>query len=144
MAKDDMTAEFADLMKQTQALMAWAPMLTPQMEQFWKAQDDILEEAEAFSKAWYERRHDAARSALKAVRKLNGSDMTPMNVMQSMAEWHRHSLERLSEDMQGMMGLCARCAGRIASAETIAAEKALKETAKQSKAATATSKATPV
>ena len=144
MAKDDMTADFTDLMKQTQAMMALTPMLTPQMEQFWKAQDDMLEDAEAFSKAWYARRHDAARSALKAVRKLNGSGMTPMSVMQEMAEWHRHSLERLTEDMQHMMSLCARCAGRIATAETLAAEKTLEETTKQSKAATATSKATPV
>lgn len=144
MAKDDMTSGFADLMKQTQGMMAWTPMLTPQMEQFWKAQEDMLEDAEAFSKAWYARRHDATRSALKAVRKLNGSGVTPMSVMHEMADWQRHSLERLSEDMQHLMGLCARCAGRIASAETIAAEKALKETAKQGKAATATSMATPV
>ena len=42
------------------------------MEQFWKAQDAILEETEAFSKAWFERRHEATRQAVEAVHKLNG------------------------------------------------------------------------
>lgn len=144
MAKTDLTPRLADLFKQTQGLMALNPMIAPQMEQFWKAQDGLLEEAEAFSKAWFARRHDAARSALRAVRKLNGDSTNPMALMQELAEWQRHSVERLTEDMQHWMSICARCAGRVASAETLAAEEGLDETAKKAKSATSTGHATPV
>lgn len=144
MGKDELTPRFADLVKQTQGLMAMNPLLAPQMEQFWHAQEGMLDEGEAFSKAWYARRHEAARSALKLVRKFNGTRSNPMATLQDMADWQRHSLERLTEDMQHWMSLCARCAGRFASAESIAAEEALEETAKRTKAATSTGHATPV
>lgn len=144
MAKDDLTPRFADLVKQAQGLMAMNPMIAPQMEQFWKAQDGLLDEAEAFSREWYARRHDAARSALRTVRKLDGDSTNPMALMQEMAEWQRHSFQRLTEDMQHWMSMCARCAGRVASAETLAAEVGFDETAKKTKAATSTGHATPV
>lgn len=144
MGKDELTPRFAELVKQTQGLLAMNPMLAPQMEQFWKAQNGLLDESEAFSKAWYTRRREAAQSALKLVRKLNGTRTNPMTTVQDLADWQRHSVERLTEDMQHWMSMCARCAGRFASAETLAAEEALEETAKRTKAATTTSHATPV
>lgn len=129
---------FTDMMKQAQGVLAAGPMLAPQMEQAWKAQDGLLEEAEAFTKGWYERRHEAAQSALDTVRQMNGG-ADPAGAMQALAEWQRHSLERMAEDVQQWMDMCTRCAGHLASAEKKAAERTLEEASRQ--AASAASKA---
>ena len=49
-----------DLLEQAQGMVALNPAIGPQMEEFWKAQDGIIEETEAFYRAWFERRHAAA------------------------------------------------------------------------------------
>ena len=56
MAKSDDTA-LTDLMKQTQAAVTLNPMVRPQIEQFWQAQEKMLQEAQAFTEHWFERRH---------------------------------------------------------------------------------------
>lgn len=71
-AKTDDSA-IADLIKQTQGAVALNPILGPQIEQFWQAQEKMLQEAEAFTKHWFERRHSAAKSALKAVENVTNS-----------------------------------------------------------------------
>ena len=96
------------------------------MEQFWKAQDAILEETEAFSKAWFERRHEATRQAVEAVRKLNGEGgggADPTAAMRAMAEWQQGSLRRMAQDMQEWVELCSRCAARVTDAEVEAGKK---------------------
>jgi len=106
-------SDVSDMMKKTQEIFATVPAMAPQMEQFWKAQDGILEEVEDFSKAWFERRHEAARSALDAVRKANGNGTDPAAAMEAITDWQRHSMERMTEDMRQWMELWSRCAGRM-------------------------------
>lgn len=144
MPKKDLTPRVTDMMKQMQGMMAFNPTWAPQCEQFWRAQAGVLDEAEAFSRAWFTRRHEAIRSALQIVREMNGKTPEPATTLQAMSEWQRHSFERMAEDLEHWMSLCAHCAGRIATAESEAAEDILQETEKRTKAMTSTRHATPV
>jgi len=132
------------MMKQAQGMLAANPVMAPQMEQVWKAQEGLLDETEAFTKAWYDRRHEAARSALETVRKINGDGADPAAAMQAITDWQRHSIERMTEDIQQFTEMCSRCVGRIASAETQAAEDALEEIGERTKSAAGKKHATPV
>ncbi|KPQ16164.1 MAG: hypothetical protein HLUCCO18_09430 [Rhodobacteraceae bacterium HLUCCO18] len=130
-----------DLMERTRGLFAAAPLNEPQMEQFWKAQDAILEETEAFSKAWFERRHEATRQAVEAVHKLNGEGgggADPTAAMRAMAEWQQGSLRRMAQDMQEWVELCSRCAARVTDAEVEAGKKGAEKLAKSAKSKHAT------
>ena len=132
------------MMKRTQGMLAVSPLMAPQMEQVWKAQEGLLDETEAFTRAWFDRRHEAARSALETVRKINGNGSDPAAAMQAITDWQRHSIERMTEDIQQFAEMCSRCVGRIASAETRAAEETLEEIGERTKTAAARKHATPV
>lgn len=140
----DESQKVGDLMEQMQGMLALNPAIGPRMEEFWKTQDRILEEAEAFSKAWFERRHDAARTALEAVRKANGNGSDPSAAMQAMVEWQQQSFRRMAEDMQEWIELCSHCAARMTQAEIEAGKDGADDTAKRAKSAAGTTKATPV
>lgn len=73
----DESQKVGDLMKQIQGMLALNPEIGPRMEGFWKTQDGILEETEAFSKAWFERRHDAARTAPRRFASRTATGPTP-------------------------------------------------------------------
>jgi hypothetical protein len=144
MAQKETPKAFGDLMSQARGMLAVNPMIAPQMEQFWKAQDEVLEEAEAYSKAWFERRHDAAQSALETVRKVgsNGADLAA--AMQAMVEWQQHSFQRMAQDMQQWVDLCTRCAARVSDAEMEAGKESLEEVEKRTKSTAKQKHATPV
>ncbi|WP_093026714.1 hypothetical protein [Ruegeria marina] len=131
-------------MEQARGMMAVNPAIAPQMEHFWKAQDRILSETEAFSKAWFKRRHEAAQSALDAVRKLNGDAADPSAAIRAMADWQQNSFKRVAEDMQQWVELCANCTGRMAEAEAEAGKEGAEEVAKRTKSAANTKHSTPV
>lgn len=143
MATDQKTS-FTDVMEQARGMMAANPILGPQMEQFWKAQDGILQEGEAFSKAWFQRRHEAAQSALEAVRDVKGNGADPSAAMRTMIDWQQHSFQRIADDMQQWVELCSRCAGRMTSAEMEAGKEGVEEVAKRAKSTAKTRHATPV
>ena len=75
---------------------------------------------------------------------MNGKTPEPAAALQAISEWQRHSFERMAEDLQHWMSLCAHCDGRIVTAESEAAEDILHETEKRTKAITQTRHATPV
>lgn len=141
---NDPKTSLTDVVAQARAMMATNPMLAPQMEQFWKAQDGILKEAETFSEAWFQRRHEAAKTALEAVRDMNGNGTDPSAAMRTMMDWQQHSFQRLADDMQQWVELCSRCAGRMTSAEVEAGKEGVEEVAKRAKSTTKTKHATPV
>ena len=138
------STQIGDMMDQARAMMAASPAIAPQMEQFWMAQDQVLSEAEAFSKAWFARRHAATRSALEALRKGDGARPDPARTMQMALDWQRHSMERLAEDMQQWLTLCARCAGHIADAEIEAGKEGADQLVKQVASTTPVKHATPL
>lgn len=144
MAKPSAPPPLVDTTKQALEMLTLNPMLAPQIEHFWKAQQGLLTEIEAFSKAWFAHRQDAAQSALTAIQGMDGTRADPGTGLEVMTQWQRDTLERMAADMQCWMRLCAGCAGQMIRAETHAAEDAMAETAKRTKAATDTEHATPV
>ena len=143
MATDPKTP-LTDIMDQARGMLATNPMLAPQMEQFWKAQEDVLKEARTFSEAWFQRRQEAAQSALDAVRDINGNGADPSMAMSAIIDWQQHSFQRLTEDMQQWVDLCTRCAGCMTSAEVEAGKQGAKKLAKRAKSNAKTKHATPV
>lgn len=144
MAQKDSTTAFNDMISQARGMFVVNPMVAPQVEQFWKAQDGLLKEAEAYSRAWFERRHDAAQSALEAVRKVSGNGADPAAATQTLVEWQQHSFQRMAEDMQQWVDLCSRCATRLTDAEMAAGKKGLEEAGKRAGSAAKSQRATPV
>jgi len=140
----DSTTTANNLLERARSLLAANPVIGPQVEQFWKAQDSILKESEAFSKAWFDRRHKAARSAINAMRKISGDGADPSAAMRAIMDWQQGSFQRLADDTQEWVALCARCTGRMADAEAEAGKRSVQEVAKRAKSATVTKHATPV
>ena len=143
MAKKD-TNPLADMMQQARGMLVVNPMIAPQQEHFWKAQDRILDETEAYAKAWFARRHEATQSALETMQNIHGNGTDPSGALQAMADWQQGSLKRLTEDMQQWVELCTTCAGRIAEAEVEAGKEGADELARRSKSVAKTKHATPV
>ena len=143
MAKSDDTS-LVDLMKQRQAAVTLTPMLRPQIEQFWQAQEKMLREAQAFTEHWFERRHDATKTAIKAVENVTNGGSDPSEALKSMSDWQRHSVERVMEDFREWAHLCTRCAGHVTTAEVEAEKEGLEKAAKLVKSASTTKHATPV
>ncbi|SDZ60029.1 Phasin protein [Jannaschia faecimaris] len=143
MAKADDSA-LTELMKQTQAAVTLNPMLRPQIDQYWQMQEKMLREAEAFTKHWFERRHTATETALKASKDAMSGGSDPTDALKTMSDWQQHSMERLVEDFREWVELCSRCAGHVTRAEVEAEVDGLKRTAKQVAASTNTKHSTPV
>jgi hypothetical protein len=113
------TRPLEDLMKQAQGMLAVNPMIVPQLEQLLKAQDTILDEAERFTRAWFERRHAAMRSALDVAREASGNGSAgSTSALQAMSDWQRGSTERMTEDVRCWLEFCTRCTGHFAAGET--------------------------
>jgi hypothetical protein len=100
----------------------------PQIACFWRMQDGLLHEAEAFCTSWFERRHEATRSALEAVTTMKMGD--PAGAMRAIADWQLHSAQRLSEDARECWSMMSRCAGSAVRQEVEAAEEVAEQSAK--------------
>ncbi len=134
-----------DMLKQTREFMSLNPMLAPQMEHFWEAQDAILSETEDFAKHWFERRHIATRSALHTARNLMGNGSSdPAGAMKELANWQQHSAQRIAEDFKEWFELCSTCTGLLTSAEQEASSETLDTVKKRTAAVTRKEKCTPV
>ncbi len=146
--KDDTTkttALFSDILKSTQSAMSMNPVLAPQIEEFWNAQEQMLNEAEVYTRHWFERRHEATRTALDTARKATtDGNGDPTTAMQAMMEWQRHSVERLAEDAREWFEMVSRCAGQVTEGEVEAVGETIKEATETAKKVGKTSKTTPV
>jgi hypothetical protein len=130
------TTSPGDRVTQDAAMPAASPMIAPQLEQFWKAQDSILREAERYARAWFERRHAATRSALDVARDATGNGGTgPVSALQAISDWQRRSAERMAEDIQDWAEFCARCSGHVVTAGTGAARDSLQAAEERATAA---------
>lgn len=136
---------FDDAIKQTKDMVAMNPVAAPQLEQFWRAQDCMLDAAETFSHGWFQRRHEAAKAAIDVARLIGGSGgARPDAAARALTEWQRDSAERLAEDMQGWIEFCTRCAGHMSEAQIEAGKEGLETVEKRAGAATKLRHATPV
>lgn len=134
---NDSPANFLSL---TQAMFTANPLMGPQAQHFWKVQDQFLKEAESFTSAWFKRRHDATRSAMDAASNIEDDKLLePGHIMQVMADWQNHSMERLSDDAKEYNDMMTRCMDSLVYNEIEAA----KETVKKSKRTSRQKDATP-
>lgn len=145
MTKKKSTAElpehFSNVFKSMQSAMSANPLVAPQAEHFWHTQEQLLEAAETFTRSWFDRRHEATRTAMIAARRAAEKEASnPNEALQTVAEWQRHSMERMVEDAREWLDMITRCASIAAVSEVEAAEDVLKETQK----ATKTAKSEPV
>ncbi len=119
-------------------------LMEPQMKQFWKAQEKILNEAEAFARNWFARRHEAALGALKACEQAaEANPADAVGAVQAFRDWQAHSAERMAEDMREWAELWARCAGHLVNSEVGAGAETLEELQRET-AELHTKHATPV
>ncbi len=127
---------FADMFKTMQGTMVSNPLFTPQAEHFWQTQEHLLEASEAFTRSWFERRHEATRTAMIAARKAATKDAgNPGEAMQSIAEWQRHSMERMVEDAREWLDMMTQCARYVSKGEVEAVEEVLDGAKKATKPA---------
>ncbi|WP_171103496.1 MULTISPECIES: phasin family protein [unclassified Ruegeria] len=138
-------ATLVDIFKQMQPPTAGNAAFGAQIEQFWDAQEKMLEETEAFAQHWFERRHMAVRTALQAARNVSSANPSdPSEALKSIAEWQRHSSERLVADAQEWFETVARCAAYVAETEAEAVEKTVEDISTATKSAGKSSKSEPV
>lgn len=144
-AKDRIPGVFADALKPLQGAMLINPLLKPQVEQFWNVQENILDEAEAFARHWFERRHEAARTALDAARTaVSGDSMGPAAAIEAFSEWQRQSAERIAEDGREWLGMMSRCACYAGETEAQAVEDTAGEALRITRQATRPAQSEPV
>ena len=103
-------------------------LVAPQMKQFWKAQEKIPAEAEAFAHHWFARRHAATKSALKACEAAAEANPTDaVAALQAFRDWQAQSAERMSEDVREWIDMLGRCAGHVMTGEVTAGAETLEE-----------------
>ncbi|MEW2915069.1 phasin family protein [Leisingera sp. JC11] len=125
--------------------MLFNPMYKPQVEQFWNVQEKILDEAEEFTRHWFERRHEAARTALDAARTVVSADPSrPADAFEAFTEWQRHSAERIAEDGREWFGMMSRCARYASETEAEAVGEAAGEAAEITRKAVKRAQSDPV
>ncbi len=136
---------FTDVLRSMQGMMSANPLIAPQVEQFWNAQDKLLDEAEEYSRHWFRRRHEAARTALEAARETTSGDrIEPAKAMNTMTEWQRHSIERMVEDAREWFEMVTRCAQYVSDAEAEAIGENVEAASKAGRKAAKPTKSSPV
>ncbi|MCE8515429.1 phasin family protein [Ruegeria pomeroyi] len=149
MAKTDTTkitpASFTEVLKSMQGPVSMTSLVQPQLEQFWDAQEKLLAESERFTRHWFERRHEAIRTALDAARSATAADPSnPAEAMETVMDWQRHSVERMVEDAREWFDTVSRCADYVTKTEAEAVEETLGEARDIARKATKSAKSEPV
>lgn len=136
---------FAEALKPLQSTMLFNPVFKPQVEQFWDVQEKLLDEAEEFTRHWFQRRHEAARTALDAARTaVSGDPAGPAAAIEAFSEWQRHSAERIAEDGREWLEMMSRCASYARETEAEAVGEAAGEAVKITKKAVKPAQSDPV
>lgn len=139
------TAQFAKLFQNMQATVPVNKLMEPQIEQFWDAQDKILNETQRFMMHWFARRHEAIRSGLNAARAATAEKQSdPAAVMTVMMDWQKHSAERLAEDARDWFETMSRCAEYVVKTEKAVLDETMSEAADVARKATRSAKSEPV
>lgn len=112
MAKDQARSDIIDLARRTHAIFDFNRTASPQLKSIVQVQESLTEELGRFAQNWFQRRHEAAETAFKALHEINAKAKDdPAAAVQAITEWQRGSFERLSADLQDWTTLCMRCAG---------------------------------
>ena len=128
-----------------QGLTLVAPLIAPQIEQFWDTQEKVLDETQRFTQHWFERRHEAVRSSLDTARNVTSGALTnPMSVMTLMSEWQKHSAERMAEDAREWFETMSRCAEYAINTEKATLDETMTGAADLARKVTKSAKSEPV
>ncbi|HYA30675.1 MAG TPA: hypothetical protein VEI95_17800 [Acidobacteriota bacterium] len=76
---------------------AFSSALRENARHFWENQDKILDNMQAFTNAWFERRHVGAHSASEACERMCGTE-TAVDLAQAYQDWVRGAFERIMAD----------------------------------------------
>ncbi len=115
--------------------------LAPQIKHALQAQENVLDEIEKFTTAWFQRREVATRSMIEAGRRIISEGQSdPASALKELAAWQTNSMGRMAEDAKACSEMITQCAGAVVTNEVEAAE----ETVEYTNKATTTSKSTPV
>lgn len=106
---NDMSNPMSDFMLDPAGVASMGALAMTETEKFWKAQSDILSEMENYMTGWVARRQTALTTAMEAASDMMGATSDPLAPVHAMAEWQRHSAERLTEDMRLFNDLMASC-----------------------------------
>ena len=96
--KNDQNSNGFEAMQQ--AFGAFAPLraaLGENSANYWRNQDKILDSMQEFARGWFERRHEAAKSALDAAR-CSCEANSPADVVRGFQAWMMGSMQRVAAD----------------------------------------------
>ncbi|MQQ07792.1 hypothetical protein GFB49_04955 [Epibacterium sp. SM1979] len=138
-------ASLVESLKNVKLPLAENSIYSAQIEQFWDAQEKMLEETEAFAQHWFERRHEAVRTALETARNVSEANPSePTEAIQNLTEWQRNSAARLVADAQEWLEIMTRCATYVAETEAEAVDKTVDDVTARARSATKSSNSDPV
>jgi hypothetical protein len=107
-----------DTLNAAQGMFSANPVYSAGSMHFLQAQDRFLREAETFCAAWFNRRHDATRTALDAGARITQVGLNdPASALKILADWQAGSLARMAEDAKECAEMVTRCAGGLVTAE---------------------------
>lgn len=139
--KSTQTDQIETALNRAQVLFSLNPAYAPTATHLWKAQERVMKEVEAFSSAWFRRRHEATQSALDVAAKLaSGGAKDPATSMKAITNWQARSMERMAEDARDYTEMMTRCVGSLVTNEIESVE----ETAENTKRTFSDKHATPV
>lgn len=85
-------------------------LAAPQLRQAVTAQEKILSEVERFAQAWFERRHQANYTVLRAMQAMSNRESGDADAAtRAVGQWFTDSIGRFSEDLRESYELSARC-----------------------------------
>jgi len=97
---------------------------------FWQAQEGILKETEEFMKSWFQRRHEAAHTALRACADTETTTpQNPASVAQTIATWQSLSMQRIAEDALDCTNMMSRCTTLLLNTEAEATKELMEDAA---------------
>ncbi|SHH17664.1 hypothetical protein [Marivita hallyeonensis] len=142
------TTAAPDMSKSVNAMQAMsflAPLIAPQIKQFWDTQEKVLDETQRFTQHWFERRHAAVRSSLDTARSVTtGGISNPMTAISMLTDWQRHSAERMAEDAREWFETMSRCAEYAVNTEKNTLDETMTEAADLARKVTKSAKSEPV
>src|SRR5262245_50831155 len=83
-------------------------------QRFWENQDKILDNMQAFSNSWFERRHTGTHSASEAADRMCSRE-TIVDLMQVYQDWVRGAFERMMADGLSWQRQVIAASGALAS-----------------------------
>lgn len=132
----EMPENLSHVMKSMQQAISANPLFSSQAKHFWQAQEQMLDATEAYTRNWFERRHEATRTAMETMRSaLNADGGQPDVAGKSITQWQQHSMERMVEDAREWLEMVTKCAAVATAGEIEVAEEAMEVTRRATKSA---------